>query len=1828
MKTLKPLISYCFLGKSILKNLVFIFLMAITISSYAISVKFSVDMSYQISDGTFHSSTDKVYLKGSFNSWSSANEMIHVGNGVYSVSINLNSKTWYDFKFFTDAAGFPNSGWELNVGIAFDNRNLTTGSEDLDVGKVFFNNANLIFRAGGSCYDIYCADNDAKYVSFYQSYLDENVSRILKELEAPISSRVKIWIYPERKSFMLAFTNPVGPDWVIGFAMNGTDVVVVSPDARGGDPDPGLVGHEFTHIIVNWKSNTYVPPWLNEGAACYLGGEPAEESFTLRRDGQIKYLIDNTYGGNMPELSRIENFDFADYGGYPLATSVADFVINTYGIEAFADFILDVDFNVLGFDSKAAFQTAWHNFLKEVYLSPQVDVKFQVDMSYYIRQGLFDPEKDKVYVGGTFGSWLPYLMKAKGNGVYSMLFPAQQNKEYQYKFMINSGGAANEGWEELTDENRVIHTTTTDTSLLAVPFNNLNPTLSMLSPNGGESFISGDSATISWKYTTIPTLKIEYSADNGANWILINPSLTSSKLSIKWKVPDISSSTVKIRITDTANGSMSDTTDQTFSIVESNEIGGPFLPDEHTVALLHFDNNFENVVHQSSTGFANSNISFVPSFDLNHGSCVKIDNTNSSVFSNVEIPFYDQLSLSGSWTIDFWFNIKSWGSGTVEFPCLFIKTGANYFVFLNAGKKTMYVGYDYDGGAEQIFLPDNSIEKNTWYHLTFIRNTATTELKCLLHDSNLQLVASASGKYAASHLPKINIDPLRLGGFSWGSNLQFDGYADELRISNIAREFRSLSITAPNGGETLTAGTKTNITWASSDIQKVKLEFTTNNGSSWTTIASDLNAASGSYNWTIPNTTSAICKIRISDQNDNAFFDDSNQAFSIVKAPVLTLTKPAGGECWQIGSTQNITWNSEEIATCMLEYSTDNGELWQTVSNSIQADNQSYSFKVPDIVAYEWKFRISDASNSSLVSISNGLVVTYGELPPSVEPLMSVEYPVFSWPLNAYYPITTTDDDQAVNGRVGNACGPTVVANLLRYWEFPLKGTGSRSFTDDKNCTWSANFGETIYNYDKMLSNVASYATQDEYDAVATMMYHAGVAMHNPYRTGAREGVIEAFQEFFNYSRKSKFLYRNDYTPEQWDKIFKSEFAHKRPIIIGGDGGPLPEGGVAGHWFICDGYNSSNKYHIRWDYGESSNEYLPLYEFKPYHVNNWAMVYLEPELHGKQLTLTSPSGFENWQQETKKTIMWSSSNVNYLNIEFSTNNGYDWSTVASNVSAATGSYAVTVPSGVSNNCKIRITDASDINIYDRNTIPFSIYDVRELTFVQSFSSQLQSGCNIPLRWNSKGIQQVTIEYSTNSGSTWTKIADTDAHSEEYLWKVPEVVSANCKIRVSDKADNSLASTSTLFSINGEIQNGGPYCSDESTILLLHLNGNYTNEATSSEDGIPYNTIEFENNYELGLDKCLNIDNSGSSVFSNLEVPHYSALSLKNDWKIELWFKIESWGSGSVEYPSLLLKPGANYFINPQPKSNSLVAGYDFNGGNEQVSLPANSVSLNKWYHVTFIRNTTTKTLELILLDSNLNKVSEAKVNYNPTHVPKTTNEALHIGGFHMGSNVQFNGFVDEVRITGSTDNPVELTVKFSVDLNYQITNGIFKPTTDKVYLKGSFNGWSDQNPMSLESNGVYTCTVVLDPSTSYQYKYFINSAGAENGGWEITISDGENGNRVVKTETSSMVLLKDYFNNKKVSATEHDDLISYSCYPNPFVNSVNIGFTLSADKDVSLKVYDIYGRVVSTILSGELSAGKHLFKWSPVNLPFGLYVCKFQSAKTLKTTMFIYQGDR
>ena len=80
-----------------------------------------------------------------------------------------------------------------------------------------------------------------------------------------------------------------------------------------------------------------------------------------------------------------------------------------------------------------------------------------------------------------------------------------------------------------------------------------------------------------------------------------------------------------------------------------------------------------------------------------------------------------------------------------------------------------------------------------------------------------------------------------------------------------------------------------------------------------------------------------------------------------------------------------------------------------------------------------------------------------------------------------------------------------------------------------------------------------------------------------------------------------------------------------------------------------------------------------------------------------------------------------------------------------------------------------------------------------------------------------------------------------------------------------------------------------------------------------------------------------------------------------------------------------------------------------------------------------------------------------------------------------------------------------------------------------------------------------------------------------------------------------------------------------SNFPNPFNPSTMIVFYMPRNENVTLKVYDITGRAVETLIQGEVPAGEHRLQWSAQGLASGVYLCRMETKDFSNTIKMIYQ---
>ena len=137
----------------------------------------------------------------------------------------------------------------------------------------------------------------------------------------------------------------------------------------------------------------------------------------------------------------------------------------------------------------------------------------------------------------------------------------------------------------------------------------------------------------------------------------------------------------------------------------------------------------------------------------------------------------------------------------------------------------------------------------------------------------------------------------------------------------------SVLLAYPFGDETWVPGETENIRWNAygGDPNTFTIEFSSDNGGTWTTIGSNIASDVRSFQWTVPAIATNQAKIRVT-RNVANYTDVSHSSFTILGQPVITVNSPCQGYA-------NLIWNTVPSATSY-EIMMLKGDSMQTIATT------------------------------------------------------------------------------------------------------------------------------------------------------------------------------------------------------------------------------------------------------------------------------------------------------------------------------------------------------------------------------------------------------------------------------------------------------------------------------------------------------------------------------------------------------------------------------------------------------------------------------------------------------------------------------------------------------------------------------------------------------------------------------------------------------------------------------------------------------------------------------------------------------------------------------
>ncbi|MCF8241297.1 MAG: T9SS type A sorting domain-containing protein [Melioribacteraceae bacterium] len=621
------------------------------------------------------------------------------------------------------------------------------------------------------------------------------------------------------------------------------------------------------------------------------------------------------------------------------------------------------------------------------------------------------------------------------------------------------------------------------------------------------------------------------------------------------------------------------------------------------------------------------------------------------------------------------------------------------------------------------------------------------------------------------------------------------------------------------------------------------------------------------------------------------------------------------------------------------------------------------------------------------------------------------------------------------------------------------------------------------------------------------------------------------------------------------------------------------------------------------------------------------------------LSLVSPRNNNSVRAFQNYQIKWYQSNILQVNIDYSTDGGTTWTNIASNIDAETESYTWLAPGTFSDNCFMKITAVENPDIFTVNTEPFSIIDYQDYDYI--------------------AVNEVKMWVGNNGDGSH----DPNTDASGFYWPGGE-----------DAALTSIYKDGLVFGgvYNGEIRvNGNTYIEGLTPGMILG-NGQPDDPMLSKykvfkvrEDwelfppGVQKDKLEYNYNHwpvEAGAPFDDN-DNDGE-YNPEIDSPYFIGNEV-------LYYVANDMDSSASTF---------TYGSNPMGlEFQTLIWGYG--------SIPSlNDVVFKKYK----IINKSDVTIEDMYLtywtDDDLGFAGDDYVGCDTT-----LNLGFSYNGDEWDDEYNDHGFttpaVGHMMIQGPivpgepSDTAVFNGRKIRGFKNLPMTSFVFYQNgSNSIYqdpvigdYQGTLEFYNIMQGKSVEGESF------IDPSTNEETVFVLSGNPVTGTGWyegsgwpggfdpgdrryvmssgPFNLAPGQTqevvyaifmgmGNSRLQSVSELMnkgFEIHQYFNDVLVNIKDKTDIIAdefelYQNYPNPFNPTTTIEFSIPnfvGDENfrplrgVKLKVFDILGREVKTLLNKPMQPGRHKVEFDASGLASGVYFYQLNSGSYINTKKMI-----
>jgi hypothetical protein len=540
---------------------------------------------------------------------------------------------------------------------------------------------------------------------------------------------------------------------------------------------------------------------------------------------------------------------------------------------------------------------------------------------------------------------------------------------------------------------------------------------------------------------------------------------------------------------------------------------------------------------------------------------------------------------------------------------------------------------------------------------------------------------------------------------------------------------QTITITSPNGGEKIAAGTTTNINWTFADGGAGFNTFSIVlliGDQQYRTIATNVASTQIPFAWSVPADLPARAdyRIRISRSLSPGSTDVSDAAFEVTGGQRITVTSPNGGEAFERGKPMTITWTNNFDSPVTIQLLR-NGITSQTLVSETP-DTGTFTWSVPSDLteANTYRIRIFRSSDLNVIddSDANFLIGRFIRVTaPATGQVVS---------RGADFNITWADNISE-NVKIELFQGSTSVAVLSPE---PAGAPSNGSFT------WAVN--SMLPNGNNYKIRVTSVA--DNTITAESGNFTIGEFIRVTYPNGG---------EILSRGSRYTITWEDNVAANVKIELFKG--GSTTPVVISAD---TPSSGSF-NWTVPNALTEGTDYKIK---------ITSLIDGVVTDESNANFT-----IQSSSIAVTAPAGGERWQRRKAYVITWTDNFPENVKIDLLKNGALSQVLAASETSD--GAFSWEVPAGITiaNDYRVRISSVSRPDLTATSAADFAITSADTIVVAAPNGGEtLVKGSNTNITWTSNLTGgNVAIELLINDVLVGA-IAASAPNNGTYSWTVP------------------------------------------------------------------------------------------------------------------------------------------------------------------------------------------------------------------------------------------------------------------------------------------------------------------------------------------------------------------------------------------------------------------------------------------------------------------------